>query len=271
MTIAAGFVARGGILLCTDSLYSGGVNVHGRKIFTHKYPAGVVSFAIAGHELLAKKTVQDCDDIVRTNPDYCVSVPTIRRMIEQTIKSAHEQYVETRPHEERDAYRFQLLIAIATREEGAFLFSSSGPVLAQVENYECLGTGGYVGHHIIQNAYRPGMSLDQVATIAIHALGAAKRYVEGVGGPSQFECIRDSAVMETLGRHFPYDLATIMDMEITTYEDETARLLSAIATSELNDDEFEQRVLNFVKFARQMRTDWKSHSERSDLYRALRS
>jgi hypothetical protein len=33
MTIAAGFVERDGVVLCTDSLYSGGVKVHGKKIF----------------------------------------------------------------------------------------------------------------------------------------------------------------------------------------------------------------------------------------------
>ena len=40
--------------------------MHGRKIFTYKYGLyGVVSFALAGHEPLAKKTITDCDEIIR--------------------------------------------------------------------------------------------------------------------------------------------------------------------------------------------------------------
>ena len=174
-------------------------------------------------------------------------------------------------HEERESYRFQLLIAIATKREGPVLFSSSGPVISPVENYECLGSGGYVGHHIIQNAYRPGMTLEQVATIAIHAKGAAKRYVEGVDGLTQFECIKHNAEGGTLSGLFPFDLASSADSEIFTFEDEAAKLLLSMADSEINDAEFQRKIDAFVRSANDIRSDWKRSTENSELFRAIRS
>ncbi len=271
MTIAAGFVARDGVLLCTDSLYSGGVNVYGRKIFTFKYDIGVVSFALAGHEPFAKKAISDADEAIKDNPGYCRTAVDIRRLVEQSVKHAQEQYVDTRPDAEKEASRFQLLVAIATKADGALLFSSSGTVLTEVENYECFGSGAYVGHHIIQTAYRPRMKLEQVATIAIQAKAAAKRYVEGVGGPTQFECIRHSAVTETLSRFFPYDLASVADSGITIYEEEAARLLLALSDSEIDDDDFERRADAFMRSVREIRDEWKRDTKRSDLFEALRS
>ena len=271
MTIAAGFVARDGILLCTDSLYSGGVNIMGRKIFTHKYDFGVVSFALAGHEPFAKKAITDSDELIKENPSFCSDVAGFRRLIEQAVKNVQEQYVDTRPSDERGRHAFELLIVIATREGGAHLFSSSGMVLTQVETFECFGSGAYVGHHIIQTAYRPRMKLEEVATIAIHAKAAAKRYVEGVGGPTQFECVKHDGTTDTLSRFFPYDLASFVDAEITIYQEQAAHLLLALTNSEVDDEELQRRVEAFVRSAKETRANWQRDTKRSELFEFIRS
>jgi hypothetical protein len=201
MTMAAGFVARDGVLLCTDSLYSGGVRVYGRKIFTHPLEAGVISFALAGHEPFAKRAIEDSKDDLDRNPNAHGSLVSIKARVESVLKTTWENFVDARPIEEREGSRFQLLIAIGTRREGTHLFSAVGPVLTPIETYECFGVGFYVGHHIIETAYRPRMPLEKIAIIAVHALGIAKWHVEGVGGPSQFEVIRDADVTDTLSRY----------------------------------------------------------------------
>jgi 20S proteasome alpha/beta subunit len=270
VTIAAGFVAQNGILLCSDSLYSGGVHIHGKKIFTHRFHTGVVTFALAGHEPFAKKAINDSCEAIRENPDYCTNLIAIRKMIEQAIKSTYEHYIDLRPIEERESSRFQLLIGIATKHQGPALFSSSGPVLTPVEHFECFGAGAYVGHHIIQNAYRDGMTLEQVATVAIHAMGAAKRYVEGVGGPSQFECIRDDGSTDTISKLFPLDLASMIDHEITHFEQEAAKFLSAVGDSQMSDEEFRRRADLFLREIEEIRSSWKKHTKHSDLFQSIR-
>src|SRR5690242_20519606 len=90
MTIAAGFVARNGVLLCTDSLYSGGIRTHGRKIFTHPLDHGVVSFALAGHEPFAKKAIEDCKSFLDQNRDSHTSIASIKAAIEVIVKATWE-------------------------------------------------------------------------------------------------------------------------------------------------------------------------------------
>jgi len=202
---------------------------------------------------------------------HCETVADIRRLIEQAVKDVQEQYVDTRPADEKESARFQLLIATATKNEQAELFSSVGTTLTRVETYECFGVGAFVGHHIIQNAYRPRMRLEQVATIAIHAKGAAKRYVEGVDGLTQFECIKHRAAGGTLSGWFPFDLASLADSEIFTFEDEAAKLLLAMADSEIDEHEFQRKVDAFVQSANEIRANWKRSTDTSDLFRAIRS
>ena len=180
-------------------------------------------------------------------------------LVEQTVRYTFELCVDTRPFEEREAARFQLLVAIATPREGARLFSSVGTALTEVENFECFGAGYFVGYQIIQNAFRPRMKLEQVATIAIQTLGAAKRYVDTVGGLSQFECIRHDAVTHTLDWHFPYDVASFLDSEVNQFQEESARLLLDLADSSLSDAQFQAKLERFSEFTRKMRVDWKHY------------
>lgn len=50
MTIIAGFRVQDGILLCSDTEWSGGLKIYKEKIFTHPFRGGVISFAVSGDE-----------------------------------------------------------------------------------------------------------------------------------------------------------------------------------------------------------------------------
>lgn len=92
------------------------------------------------------------------------------------------------------------------------------------------------------------MNLERVATIAIQALGASKRYVDTVGGLSQFECIRNAAIRDTLDRYFPYDVASFLDSEVNLFQEESARLLLDLADSSLSDGQFDAKLERFSEF-----------------------
>lgn len=141
MSIIIGFVAEDGVLLCSDSQYSGGVKFTGKKIFTYKFQCGTISFALAGHEPFAKKAITESGEAIRVNRESLTALNEIKGLVERTVKDVYEQYVDTRPPEERDAARFQLLVAIATPRDGARLFSSVGTALTEVETFECFGAG----------------------------------------------------------------------------------------------------------------------------------
>jgi hypothetical protein len=75
MTIAAGFCVKDGILLCADSMYTGGSKVHQPKLFGYRLNSGTpeacsLAFALAGHENYGKMAIDDCvDELLDTPPD----------------------------------------------------------------------------------------------------------------------------------------------------------------------------------------------------------
>jgi hypothetical protein len=117
MTMAAGFVVQDGIVLCTDCLYSGGVKIHGKKIFPLPLNGGAVAFALAGHEPFAKRAIEECYSFLDGNRDFQRSVAGIKDTVEAALKKFYEEFVFTRPKDERENVRFQLLVAAASLTE----------------------------------------------------------------------------------------------------------------------------------------------------------
>jgi len=143
MTIAAGFVCRDGILLCADSQHTGGWEKTFReKVFARPLGAVMLSFALAGDENVGRTVIDEC----------CLSVSTIPRT-EQTIWNVRKSIRRTLKQELKDCpadiEKPQFLIAITTLNE-SILFSTREHAMPRVQDYEFLGTGGYIGKHLMQ-------------------------------------------------------------------------------------------------------------------------
>jgi 20S proteasome alpha/beta subunit len=93
MTIAAGFACRDGILLCTDSRYSDGRKVDGRKIFPFQLNGGAVAFALAGNAAFAKRAIEECCISFGEKPQDHGSVMGIKTLIENSLKGFYKQFV----------------------------------------------------------------------------------------------------------------------------------------------------------------------------------
>lgn len=272
MTIAAGFVARDGVLLCTDSQYSSGVKVNGRKIFTFQLDDAVISFAIAGHEPFAKNAVFNCKDVLEANRGAHASISSIKAIVDQVVRDTYETLVEATKLE--DDPRFQLIIAIGTRSENPALFYSCSAAVNPVENFECVGSGYFVGHQIIGAAYQPGMDLEQLVVIGLHALAVAKECVDGVGGPSQIECICSRGMVTTQNfrpAYSPYDNSTFMEIDIREYERIAARFLLDISDHAITEEQFDTRGKLFFETAHRLRKKFKDSMPGSEIIQAIRS
>jgi len=69
MTIAAGFLHSGGVLLCADTQHeAGAMRVHAAKIGTFDCPGGKVGFAFAGNSAFAISVIQKCSKKLRSVP-----------------------------------------------------------------------------------------------------------------------------------------------------------------------------------------------------------
>jgi len=152
VTIIAGFQVKDGILLCSDTEWSGGSKVYQEKIFSHFFRGGAVSFALAGSEANGKMAIQDCRAALDLGRKRSYTVKEVRAIIRRAVRSIHEGYVDSRPADEKDAARFELMVAFALKSGARELLATSGPSVYPVDKFRCLGSGWYVGNHIIEAA-----------------------------------------------------------------------------------------------------------------------
>ena len=178
MTIAAGFFCSDGILLASDSLYSGsGYAVgEGPKFWVITKDDVVVVFGGAGYEPWLMRTKME---IERKISKGGLSQINIVSRIDQVL----EKVANKIPPE----WAFGALVAIRN-SEGLYLYESLGvSFLSPVRNHwQCVGTGQSLGLYFATLLFREGMSLHWAKVVAAHLVKECKVYSDGCGGPTRF-------------------------------------------------------------------------------------
>jgi hypothetical protein len=143
MTIVAGFVVQDGIVLCADTMYSGGMKVDRTKLFPARFDNGLsVVFALAGHEGCAKMAIQDCNDALAAIASDARSMKRIRRAVLGVVNSIHKNDIAALPQPTaQEEAQFSLLVAAWNEIEGLHLFKVLRTSIAEVKSYECHGIG----------------------------------------------------------------------------------------------------------------------------------
>jgi len=262
MTIAAGFVCRDGILLCADSQYTGGWEKTFReKVFARPLGAVMLSFALAGDETFGRTVIDEC----------CLSVSTIPRT-EQTIWNVRKSIRRTLKQELKDCpadiEKPQFLIAITTLNE-SILFSTREHAMPRVQDYEFLGTGGYIGKHLMQPFgpfWMRSIGLEEALLMGLNVLTAAKRTDLYCGGGSQFLAVRAStrgfSGMEIGG---PSSIQ-LPDSQMAQYEHLASALLMFMGNLTMADEQFQQQLIGFCAEVTKLREQMR---EPGSHYRAL--
>lgn len=251
MTIIAGFRVQDGILLCSDTEWSGGSKVYKEKIFTHPFRGGMISFAVAGNEANAKMVIEDCQDALDVGREAEYTAKELKDIIRDAVLTIHERYVDSRPKAEKEDAGFQLVVAFALRSGRRQLLSSMGPSIFPVDRFACQGAGWYVGLPIIESAYDPNMRIKDAVIVAIQAIGAAKRQVPNIGGQSQFLLMGERFVSGLVGLD-PAETERL----ILQYEKAAGFLLLRAGDFELDSVQFKEKVINFGQFVIDLRAEW---------------
>jgi hypothetical protein len=261
MTIAAGFWVHNGVLLCSDTMYTGAMKIHQEKIFPGTVSgkgACSCAFVLAGHEGFGKMAIQDCMDAIHDIPGENRNFRTVKAALRTTIKAINDEYVDTRQPPERDAARFELLVAFwLASDEKLRLFSTQGPALIPVKFYECLGTGSYLGHYLIRPAYHFRMNVEHAVLLATQALAAAKRYDANCGGGSVFLLLSDDGSQTPLIR---YDVS-VAESHIVTAEELARSFVLNIGNTRITDEVFEKNCQGIMQVAKTLRAQWKGKSD----------
>lgn len=248
MTIAAGFVAQDGILLCTDSQVTSNEKAYRPKMFTEYCGGFRIGFALSGDEDYAKTAVFDAFERVntlRSGSTLSKAKKEIRIAIKEVVKDCDVSKLE--PYQ-----RPALLVAISNESEQG-LFSTRDAAMSPVQSYACLGSGGYLGQYIIPLLLPyPSLhvlSIRSLVPIALYMMAAAKRVDAYCGGGSDFVAIRG---MES--RQFKFLDALTSDALFEKYDRLAGQLLFYLTNTEPSRIDFKDKLSALGEHATAFRT-----------------
>jgi 20S proteasome alpha/beta subunit len=252
VTIAMGFCARDGVVLCADSQYTTLAKAEGPKIFSWTGKHAAVLFAFAGDIANALMLIQDCQGVLSEMINSPPSTKRINHILRTVIRTFQREYIDSRPAQEREDAQVDLILAIAAKDERTKLFYTNKAAMVEFDTYKLAGSGGYLGEYMVQRAYDSQMTTDDAVVLAMHTLAAVKKHDVNCGGPSQFATIRSGLMSGVV----PFNVMAA-DEDALLYEKRSAGLLLDIGDSTMTDGDFAKRVQRFAIDAMAMRDKWK--------------
>lgn len=210
VTIAAGFQFDDGILLCADTKIATNIKTTESKIFACEYSDGrfYSVFCVACNNFdLAKGAIRQCEEALAGIEIATATLKLVRDTIEAVLTEFYRVHVLPRPPEESV---FELLIGVLLHGRVQMYYSSCTEVLNEVNNYRCIGSGGYLADYLLKRcgSYTP-MTRDEAGLLASYILERVKDHDEAVGGEIEFFVIQPHEI----GSYFPpaYPTETFAD------------------------------------------------------------
>lgn len=245
MTITAGFKVQDGILLCADTMYSGGSKSYATKIFKQEFDGGCVAFALAGTEDCSLMLIQACQKAISESASFFSSTEQIEEVISRTLRRLFKD------HELQDAEAL-FLIAIWTERGGLKLMSTRRGVMVERERYYCNGSGSYLANYLIEPAYHQVMGLPDVIVLATQTLAAVKSYDDGCGGRSELIVLQSDGSLSPV----EHEEISTAEQNISGYERYARKLMFDFANPQLSESEFQKKLDSFVETITIGRESW---------------
>lgn len=252
MTIAAGFVYRDGIVLCSDTQQEAGTSkYHGPKVGIADIPYGKIAFAIAGHADFATNALQSCSaKLASVDPKDTVTV------LSEVLDSEYRRLVLTHPLVKDDPnLPYWLLIALwQEKTKSCSLWVTQEHSLHSCfEPFRAVGIGTDMANVIVRPFEDDAMQFSeaQALTLLAYMMARVKDTVPGCGGISQYISIRNDGNTSSL-----INISLEEVEKVSALYDKAAHglLLS------MNDDDdagFNRQVGSFISQAAIVRGNWK--------------
>lgn len=250
MTIAAGFVVRDGILICSDSEHSsGGILTHEPKLVLAEFSSGKVIFASAGNADLAVGAIQKCVRALQSARGGRIkSDKDIADIIEKTVEREYRKHVSAEPDPNADSM-YEILAAVwCEKDPGkqAALYRTWQGSIRKVSRYDCIGSGYYLGRYVIESM-AGAVDIERARVVATYTLAIAKQFVDGCGGNSHIASLKNDGTV--IGLSGPD--TEPLEQALGTFHERTTRLLFSLLTS--NDAGFAMALSDFDHDLRELR------------------
>jgi hypothetical protein len=202
MTIVAGFNCTDGVLLASDSLYSGAVqNTYGQKLWIVRKKDPLVVFGGSGTVGALLRARREIKRVVRDG----MAVNNALDAIDEALRTVDNKFPSR--YEQKHV---QALVAIRTKDEIALFQNISGEVaLSPVDAPSvCLGVDT-LGNYFTSLLYSVQMPLKWAKAVAAHLVWNCKAYASGYcGGPTRLIAIPVDGAPDTIE-----DQDTILELE----------------------------------------------------------
>ncbi len=257
MTIAAGFLCKGGALLCADTEETGwAMKIQAPKLNHFECAGGKLAFGYAGHVTFAVSAIQKCKA-------HLARVPADRILteLEAALEKEYRRHVLRHPDHATNAnLDYRLLIAVWCLGKPVRLFVTEQTALREVADYECIGLGDYLAHYLIRPSFSLGMEERPTFSLAAYMLANVKGFVPNCGGRSQFLLMREGgmvAVVESLPDIEPFSGIEWLERKSKDYDEFAKQLLFSVVNPDINQPEFEEVLAAFDKRVQDLRREWR--------------
>lgn len=240
MTMAAGFKAADGFILCADTQISQSFVKYPQSKFRTFYGLDVQpAFVFASDDVVFTDMI-----IQRLVDHIAISGLGIKllRSMEQEVRSIYKEFPK-----ESKMHDLLLVARLKGPGDAPKLFRITGHTISPVLRYSCVGTGQIITQGLVTELYDHRLDLGRMALVAAYALAEAKKYGGFVGGNSEILLAWNSRPYEL----FPVDhlFKDIEDLDKTYF---TLKLLFQHVTLSYGDSRISKE-----EFA----SDWKRLSD----------
>jgi hypothetical protein len=237
MTIAAGFICSDGILLASDTLYSGsGVYKFGQKFWVMDRGDITVVFGGAGTGAGLTRAHAEIDRKLKAG----MSRIRVVDLIDMVLKKVSDKLPDL------PEWKTHALVAIRIGNENLLYENDAGAnMLSEVRQpFQCVGYARSLGWYFARSLFKGGMSLKWARVIAAHLIANVKEYSEYCGGGTQFveipnvgqpQTVTDQSVIADLESYLaPLTRAMNAALPDGTSNEETVRARLLLVTDAIN-------------------------------------
>jgi 20S proteasome alpha/beta subunit len=190
VTIAAGFVANDGIVLCADTqqTISGYIKTYDGKVHLYVSRGYEVTMAVAG------AGTSDYIDTARSaiTRDFTdhKTLPEIENYLRQELLKFFDEHLARWAYfPERERPTVELLIGVTGKKIPPTLFHFAGTAFAPT-SHKAIGDGVLLANELINQSCFGNYTVNELGSLAIYILSKVKRGVEGCGGTTHVVGLR---------------------------------------------------------------------------------
>jgi 20S proteasome alpha/beta subunit len=257
MTIAAGLICNGSVLLCADTLYTSTAQTHDKKVDHFEYPGGKVALAVAGHTVHAWSAVTKLKMALRNLTDSSRVISVSERVLAAQFTAKVSQHPD-RASDYHDTLGYSLLLVFWSEGEGLqFYYTSELTMTPITSGFQCIGSGADLANNLIKPVHSSSMEPRTAWHLAAYALKACKENVNGCGGTSLFLVIEKDGTIGITSTDFQDSEDRQIEDFYRVYEYLTRSLLMSMANPKIDNSIFWDHTLKaFAKKLMDQRLEW---------------